>query len=132
MRTDSKMTLASPAKIYYMQSGKDQKTRNVLQCDKGTHKTCSGHVFTRTDARYKGHSDTDTVRNTKRLQRCIHTPKFGFLADTHFLIELGSEVKVTVIRKQYTKLRNPKMYPRNKFGFPTSNLVQQMHRTRFF
>ena len=39
-------------------------------------------------------------------------------------------MKVTVTRKRYATLRNPKMHPHIKFGIPTSNDIGDMHRTR--
>ena len=45
------------------------------------------------------------------------------MSRSHFFPELGPEVKVTVIGKQYPTFRDPKMYmnPHTKFGIPTSN-----------
>ena len=45
-------------------------------------------------------------------------------------IKTKSEVKVTVTRKWYATLCNPKMHPHTKFGIPTSKNIGDMHRTR--
>ena len=39
-------------------------------------------------------------------------------------LELRPEVKVTVTKKQYVTLSNPKMYPHGKFWMPTSNNIR--------
>ena len=44
-------------------------------------------------------------------------------------LELGPEVTVT--RKQYVTLRDPKVYPHTEFGIPTSNNIGDMLQTRF-
>ena len=51
--------------------------------------------------------------------------------DTIFL-EMRPEVKVTVTRKQYVTLCDPKLYPHTKFGIPTSNIIEDMLWTGFF
>ena len=39
------------------------------------------------------------------------------------ILKTRSEVQVTVTRKWYATLRNPKMYPHTKFGIPTSKNI---------
>ena len=47
-------------------------------------------------------------------------------------LQLRPEVKVTVTRKQYMTLNDPKMHPQTKFGIPTSNKIEDMVWTQFF
>ena len=41
-----------------------------------------------------------------------------------------SKVKVTVTRKWYVTLGNPKMHPHTKFEIPTPNDIRDILRTR--
>ena len=47
-------------------------------------------------------------------------------------LELRREVKVTVIQIECVTLLNPKMYPHNKCGIPTSNNIEEYALITFF
>ena len=48
------------------------------------------------------------------------------------ILKTRSEVKVTVTRKWYMTLRDPKMHPHTKFGIPKKKNIRDMLRTQQF
>ena len=46
-------------------------------------------------------------------------------------LALRPQVKVTLIRKQYATLWDPKVYPHTEIGIPASNNIGDMLQTRF-
>ena len=75
------------------------------------------------------------------IPRCIHTLNLRLIPQIIKEIcsryyysknEVKVKFKVSVTRKWYTTLHNPKMHPHTKFGIPTSNNIRDMFWTRLF
>ena len=56
----------------------------------------------------------------------------GRYAPDTIILEMRSEVTVTVIWICYVTLHHPKMHPHAKFMIPTLNNIEDMLRTRLF
>ena len=70
----------------------------------------------------------DFFLNQEMCHNVTNAPK-----DTIFLdLRPKVKIKVTVTRRQYAILPDPKGYPHTKFGIPTSYNIEDMLQTPFF
>ena len=74
------------------------------------------------------------------IPRCIHAPNLdSYLKEYRIyapnmmpILEIKSQVKVTVTRKWNRTIRHSKMHSHTKFGIPTSNNIRDMLRYKKF
>ena len=55
-----------------------------------------------------------------------------YAPDSMQILEIRSEVKVTVTQGWYVTLRHPKMHAHTKLWIPTPNIIRDVLRTRIF
>ena len=94
--------------------------------------------FSRTNARGQGHSDPKTVHNTLQPQGVStheiwdsYLKQYRRCAPDTIFLEPRPGVKVTVTRKQYVTLWDPKVYQHTKYGIPMRSFLGRTVQKRW-